>query len=162
MNQASYALFIMERYVNKNGSFIRLVELRKCTSMVTLIFSAGIKSNGWRGIADSLQRILVCPSSEEKKVNHKEVMRNYQQYSSGRRVVSRLSYADIVKNYELNKEDLTRGKQVADTMNVRGVIEWKRVVIQKYAKDKAPEDSYYGTSSFGDVASSKGAIIEDT
>ncbi|KAM7486092.1 hypothetical protein LguiA_002101 [Lonicera macranthoides] len=65
----------------------------------------------------------------EKKFNHKEVVRNYQQVSSGRRVVSQLSYAEIVKNCELNREDLTRGKQVADTMNVRGVIEWKRVVV---------------------------------
>ncbi|KAM7522630.1 hypothetical protein LguiA_012532 [Lonicera macranthoides] len=127
--QASYALFVMERDANKNGSFIRLVELRKGTSMNTVIFPAGIKGNGWRGIADSLQRILGCPSSGEKKVNHKEVVRNYQQVSSGRRVVSRLSYAEIVKNCELNKEDLTRGKQAADTMNVRGVIEWKRVVV---------------------------------
>ncbi|KAM7477485.1 hypothetical protein LguiA_025698 [Lonicera macranthoides] len=44
-------------------------------------------------------------------------------------VVSRLSYVEIVKNCELNKEDLMRGKQPADTMYVRGFIEWKRVVV---------------------------------
>ncbi|KAM7473425.1 hypothetical protein LguiB_020668 [Lonicera macranthoides] len=127
--QASYALFVMERYANKNGNFIRLVELRKGTTMNTVIFPAGIKGNGWRGIVASLQRILSGPPKGEKNVNRKEVVRNDQQVSSGRMVVSRLSYAEIVKNYELNKEDFMRGKQPADTMNVRGAIEWKRVVV---------------------------------
>ncbi|KAM7519316.1 hypothetical protein LguiB_018278 [Lonicera macranthoides] len=213
--QASYAMFVMERYANKNGTFIRIVELRKSNSMNIVIFSAGIKGNGWRGIVASLQRILGGPPSGEKNVNRKEVVRNDQQVSSGRMGVSRLSYAEIVKNYELNKEDLTRGKQPADTMSVQmdscstpfilnnkpGHFESKkeeglqleldkgersRRIIDKgglqetrkeqiivknvsfvdqileNAEAEVPEDSDYGISSFGEVASSIGTIIEET
>lgn len=53
--QASYSLFIMEKYSNRNGSFIRLLELQRGTVSKIIIHPAGNRGEGWRGVADRLK-----------------------------------------------------------------------------------------------------------
>ena len=73
--------------------------------MNTIIFSAGVKGNGWRGVADYLQRVLFHSSSGEKKANRMEEARNYQHPGSGRRVDNQSSYVNVIKKFKPNRDD---------------------------------------------------------
>ncbi|KAM7508828.1 hypothetical protein LguiA_019281 [Lonicera macranthoides] len=66
--QASYGLFIMEKYSNRNGSFIRLLELQRGMLSNTIILPAGNRGEGWRGVADRLKQMMFSPSPDPKYV----------------------------------------------------------------------------------------------
>ncbi|KAM7507612.1 hypothetical protein LguiA_018065 [Lonicera macranthoides] len=66
--QASYGLFVMEKYSNRNGSFIRLLELQRGMLSNTIILPAGNRGEGWRGVADRLKQMMFSPSPDPKYV----------------------------------------------------------------------------------------------
>lgn len=59
--QASYALFLLQRYSNKNGSFMSLSMLHEGAVKRVIVFPAGRKGEGWTGISNSLKRLIFSP-----------------------------------------------------------------------------------------------------
>ncbi|KAM7473155.1 hypothetical protein LguiB_020398 [Lonicera macranthoides] len=55
---ASYALFLLQRYSNKNGCFISLSILQHGIVKGVVVFPAGRKGEGWSGVAGELDRLL--------------------------------------------------------------------------------------------------------
>ncbi|KAM7521108.1 hypothetical protein LguiB_020070 [Lonicera macranthoides] len=56
--QASYALFLLQRYNNKYGSFICLSKVHQIIVKNVMVFPAGKEGEGWLGIAGELHHLL--------------------------------------------------------------------------------------------------------
>ncbi|KAM7468916.1 hypothetical protein LguiA_007099 [Lonicera macranthoides] len=112
---ASYAMFTLEKYSNKNGSFIRLLEIRKSTVTIIVIFSAGPKGNGWFGLVNSMHSLLYSPSSlnivNNNKINWIAAKR--WKAKPGRKVEGRISYVDAVRKSFVNNIVYKRERQIS-------------------------------------------------
>ncbi|KAM7473628.1 hypothetical protein LguiB_020871 [Lonicera macranthoides] len=133
---ASYAIFTLEKYTNKNGSFIRLLEIRKGTVTNIVIFPAGPKGNGWCGLADLMHSLLFSSSSSKMAGNNKEIKTTTEEgrVEPGRKVEGSVSYVDAVKNSFPKKSPVNNinnqmGRQPITEAKESHVIDWKRVVV---------------------------------
>ncbi|KAM7465628.1 hypothetical protein LguiB_013190 [Lonicera macranthoides] len=54
----SYALFLLQRYSDKNGCFMSLSKLQQGTVKCVVVFPAGKKGDGWSEVAGELDRLL--------------------------------------------------------------------------------------------------------
>ncbi|KAM7493504.1 hypothetical protein LguiB_028113 [Lonicera macranthoides] len=59
--QASYALFLLQRYNNRYGSFISLSKVHQSIVKSVVVFQAGKEGEGWLGIAGELHHLLFDP-----------------------------------------------------------------------------------------------------
>ncbi|KAM7506467.1 hypothetical protein LguiA_016920 [Lonicera macranthoides] len=103
--QASYGLFIMEKFSNKNGSFIRLLELQRGMVSNTIIFPAGNRGEGWRGVADRLKQMMFSPTPYPKYVPVKnarvQVLNDNMSGRGGNKL--HCSYAEALKLRAISK-----------------------------------------------------------
>ncbi|KAM7497694.1 hypothetical protein LguiA_022108 [Lonicera macranthoides] len=173
---ASYAMFTMEKYSNKNGSFIRLLEIRKGTVTNIVIFPAGSKGNGWFGLVESLHNLLYSPSSSNIADNYKvKCMANERQKAVlKRKVEGQISYADAVRKSSVNnigEEEvvLEHSTHMDETMAQDKIITATPTKLisdgktQEKAEDKIDADNLeYESSSFADDVSSTGTVVEDS
>lgn len=128
---ASYAIFTMERYSNKNGSFTRRLEIRRGTIINVIIFPAGPKGNGWCGLADSLHHLIFSSSNPTITANYKDSMAATRQRKARpeRKVNGQVSYADAVRNNYLENEEKRRGREKGVEARKGCPIDWKRAVV---------------------------------
>ncbi|KAM7473199.1 hypothetical protein LguiB_020442 [Lonicera macranthoides] len=128
---ASYAMFTLEKYSNKNGSFIRLLEIRKSTVTIIVIFSAGPKGNGWFGLVNSMHSLLYSPSSlnivNNNKINWTAAKR--WKAKPGRKVEGRISYVDAVRKSFVNNIVYKRERQISIEAIGNHAVDWKWVMV---------------------------------
>ncbi|KAM7479194.1 hypothetical protein LguiA_027407 [Lonicera macranthoides] len=125
--QASYGLFVMEKYSNRNGSFIRLLELQRGMLSNTIILPAGNRGEGWRGVADRLKQMMFSPSPDPKYVpvkNARVQVKNDNISGRGGNKQHR-SYAEALK-YE---RSYNYHPQVKHNVGDEAVVEWSKVVV---------------------------------
>lgn len=80
--QASYALFLLQRWNNKNGSFICLSKLQQGEVRKVIIFPAGQEGVGWTEAAEAMYRLVFAPSNiiskqSEEKTKHQKQGKNH-------------------------------------------------------------------------------------
>lgn len=93
--QATYALFLLQRYINKNGSFMSLSMLRQGVVVKVIVFPAGEKGEGWTGVSHSFKRLLFIP----KKGKYDEPSNSMKNTHMGENSLQgRASYASVVKD----------------------------------------------------------------
>ncbi|KAM7532413.1 hypothetical protein LguiB_035823 [Lonicera macranthoides] len=97
--QASYALFLLQRYNNNNGSFISLLRLQQGTVKRVIFFPGGAKGEGWLCIVEELHHILYDLPVHQRE-NHWRIRRTVQ--NSGTHSVQ--AKATIRENSNREKE----------------------------------------------------------
>ena len=94
--QASYALFLVQRYQNKNGSFLSLMQFQKWVISRIVVIPAGRSGEGWTGFAKALRTVFFKHNPKQEKKERMNCGKKTAVYQ--KRVTKELSYAEAVIN----------------------------------------------------------------
>ena len=101
IDQASYALFWMQHYSNKNSNFISLSKVQHGVVRSVIVFPAGREGKGWTGVAKVLNQVLFAPknnqvvqTAKQKWLHNQKTVQKKQQTKQGRTYAATVALAD--------------------------------------------------------------------
>ncbi|KAM7489698.1 hypothetical protein LguiB_027182 [Lonicera macranthoides] len=124
--QASYALFLLQRYNNNKGSFISLLRLHQGVVKNVVSFPSGVIGEGWLEIAKELHCLLHDPPTQQR-VAHWRTSRAVQEalVSKGHGKAPTRDKGYVEKKIELDKEN---SKRISKERGKSG-DDWGHIVV---------------------------------
>lgn len=98
--QASYALFWLQRYRNKNGSFISLSKVKLGTVCSIIIFPVGRDGEVWFGVSKAMENMLFAQKLNKSEKSKQQVSNRITQLNKGqhREKERIMTYTEIVSS----------------------------------------------------------------
>ncbi|KAM7465483.1 hypothetical protein LguiB_013045 [Lonicera macranthoides] len=136
--QTSYALFLLQRFDNQNGSFISLSKIQQSIVKCVVVFPAGQEGEGWLGIAGELHILLFDPPKRKLGLDQRKSEWNRgatRKVTGIEREGEPLTYAEAVavkhkasKVKDISNEQIVNSKEGVRVRNI--VMRGKGIFVE--------------------------------